>query len=418
MSDKDSQRAPKTGSTDTDRAPDEGGGARRWFWPLAGAAVLLVGGLVFWLLARPEDGQAQPPPDPPLVRGAVATAADRLIIRQTGFVRARSTVSVAAEIGGRIAEIGEGFRVGGFVDAGDLLIRLDTDQIEADVTSARAAVDRSRAALAEARVARDRQQQLEQSNFTSEAALQEAIVRVATAKADLSAAEANLTQARERLDQAGVTAPFDAFVTAESASLGALVQPGTDVGTLVSAEAAEIEMGLTPPDLDVLGQAERALGGRVILRGTDRGAPMLGTGEVISVDPDIAAQTRTVGLVVTVRSPFAEDSAGARPLRVGELVALELPVSLGGRAVTSVPPEAVKGQELVWVIKDGTLHRRDVRILQRGEGRVLLDGRDLAPGTRVLLSDMPDAIEGQSVRLESKREAPEADADGNADDAG
>ncbi|MCL3881213.1 efflux RND transporter periplasmic adaptor subunit [Marivita sp. GX14005] len=374
---------------------------RGWLWLLAGLAVLALGAAVFWFLSRPEDREAKPPPQPPLVRSALAERADRLTIRQTGFVRADESVEVAAEIGGRIVEVGDTFRTGAFVQDGALLIRLDTGRIEADIASAEAGVEQAEAALAEARIARERQEQLEEREFASEARLQQAIVKVAIAEADLTAAEAALTQARDRRDQAIVTAPFDAFVTEQSAAPGALVQPGVPVGTLVSAGGAEIEMGLTPPDLDVLGQAERAIGGQVILRAPDAPDGVLAYGEVTAVDPDIAPQTRTVGLIVTVRDPFSRDRAGSRPLRVGELVALELPVSLENRNIVSVPPEAVKGRGTIWVIEDGVLDRRDVRPLQRGETRVLIAAEALPAGARVMLSDLPDAVAGQRVRLET-----------------
>lgn len=381
-------------------AAEESRQPRRWPWLLAGLAIVVAGAAVFWFMARPQDGKAQPPPAPPLVRSTLAEPAERLVIRQTGFVRPKARVEVSAEIGGRIAEVGEDFRVGAVIEQGSLLIRLDTTGLRADIDSAEASVAQARAALADAKVERDRQKQLEERDFASEAALQQAVVRVATAEADLSAAQAALTQARDRLKQATVAAPFDALVTAETAARGALVQPGVTVGTLVAADAVEVEMGLTPADLDVLGQAERSIGGRVSLFPPDAPGQLLARGEVTSVDPDIAPQTRTVGLIVTVPDPFAREGTGSRPLRVDELVLLELPVSLARRDVVAVPPEAVKGRGTVWAIPSDRLQRRDVRILQRGEDRVLIGGADLPAGTRVMLSDLPDAVDGQAVRLD------------------
>ncbi|MFD0857861.1 efflux RND transporter periplasmic adaptor subunit [Roseovarius aquimarinus] len=374
--------------------------ARRWPWVVGGVIVLALGIAVLWVMTRPEERAAKPPPPPPLARSAIAEPAETLTIRQTGFVRPEATLTVAAEIGGRIADVGSDFEVGNFIEEGALLIRLETTRIEADIASAEAAVAQSEAALAEARIERDRQEELEEKDFAAEAVLQQAIVAVATAEADLTAARATLTQAREQLEDATITAPFAALVTEESAAEGALVQAGASLGTLVSAEAAEIELGLTPPDLRVLGEAERAIGGRVILRDPAVPDAVLATGEVVRVDGDIAPETRTVGLIVRVATPFEDGEDRARPLRVDELVALELPVDVEDRGVLAVPPEAVKGRGTLWTIEEGRLARRQVTVLQRAEDRVLIGGAELAAGTRVMLSDLPGAVDGQEVRIE------------------
>ncbi|WMS41895.1 efflux RND transporter periplasmic adaptor subunit [Acuticoccus sp. MNP-M23] len=371
-------------------------------WLLAALVVLALGAGVFYLLSSGgEEGEA-PERTAILVRAATVRTAETLTLRQTAFVRPRREVAVTTEVSGRIAEVGENFALGKAIARGDLLIRLESESFEADVARADAAVTQAEAQLAQANVDRDRQAELESRDFASEAALQQAIVAVAAAEGDLAAARANLTQAEIARDDTVVRAPFDALVTAEDASEGALVQAGTEVGRLVGSDAVEILMGLTPGDLAVLGDPTVALGGRIVVRSTAPGN-VIAEGIVTEVNPRIEADTRTVSLVVEVSEPFA---GPGRTLRIDELVILELPVSLENRAAVEVPPEAIKGRAMVWRIEDGALRRTMVTVLDRFEDRVVLAGDALSPGASVMVSDLVAPFDGKEVRVEDENAEP------------
>jgi len=395
---------PETSRADgagADRRQAERRGERRRgiLWAVASVLVLAAGAGIFAFLmlsGGQGDGAA---PEPPLIRAATVERAERLMLSQTGFVRPRREVTVAAEVSDRIAEVGKNFRLGEEVSEGDLLFRIEQERFRADVARAEAAVEQARAALAEARVDRDRQEELESRDFASEAALQQAIVRVASREADLAAARADREIAEIALEDTTVEAPFDAVVTEENAAVGQLVQAGSEAGTLVASDAAEILMGLTPSDLALLGDPARALGGLVRVRETGPAGLILREGKVVDVDPRIVADTRTVALVVRVPRPFA---AEPRPLRVDELVELELPVSLRNRDAVRVPPEALKGRATVWRVEDGMIRRLSVRPLERGEERVVLSGGELSPGDRVMVSDLPAPFDGKRVRVEEE----------------
>jgi RND family efflux transporter MFP subunit len=387
---------------------------RGWLWALASVAVLAAGGAVFAVLTLAGGQEGGQEPEPPLVQAVTVERAELLILTQTAFVRPRREVTVAPEVSGRIAEVGENFRLGARVEEGDLLVRLEQERFEAQLARGEAAVEQARAALAEARVNRDRQQELKERDFASEAALQQSIVGVARAEADLATARAQLADARIALEDTTLSAPFDALVTEESAAVGQLVQAGSAVGTLVGAEAAEAFMGLTPGDLEVLGEPEQALGGRVLVRAVDRPGAVLRRGVVVDVDPRIVADTRTVALVVRIPRPFEADP---RPLRVDELVELSLPVSLENRNALRLPPEAVKDTATVWRIADGALERVEADVIDRGEGRVVVEGDGLGAGDLVMLSDLPAPFDGKRVRVERAASGAGEDADAPGDGA-
>ena len=428
---------PSPGRTDGVHDPGASRSTRKWPWILATLAVLFLGAAVFaWLTFSGETSETSAPP-PPLIETARAEAAESLSIRQTGFVRPLAEVAIAAEISGRIEDVSPEFRRGNFVDEGETLVRLETRELEADVSRAEAAVGRAEAALAEARVEQDRQEQLEAQEFASEARLQQAVVAVASAEAELTAARADLVVSRTRLDDAVIVAPFDALVVTENADVGDIAAPGMSLGRLVASEAVEVELGLTPADLRILGDPSRAVDLPVTIRAATaatgpEGDRFLAEGVVTEAGSTVDPATRTVPLIVRIATPFAPRD-GARALRVDELVELELPFDLANRDDVAVPVRAIKGGNVVWEVvpdrgevdgpvegaeaadENGSrflLRRRDVTVIQRNETHAIIEAGP-APDALVMTSDLTGAADGLPVRIDRRQGKR-----GNEDDEG
>ena len=133
-------------------------------------------------------------------------------------------------------------------------------------------------------------------------------------------------------------------------------------------------------DLALLGDAQSAVGATVRVLAVPSAAdgaatgPRIAQGTVTALGPQIDAQTRTVALIVRIDDPFATTREGfpdARPIRIGELLTLELSVDLSERGAVSVPGRAVKSGDVVWRVADGVLSRSEVDVLRRGTGEGL-----------------------------------------------
>lgn len=420
MSDRDTDRAARTGppgGEPGDAPAGEGGGSGArpgrgavLVAALASLALLAAGGGAWWLLARPDQqaDESAAPPRPPLIRTAEVEAAGEVAITQTAFVRPVFEVDVTPEVSERIADLGEDFRVGGRVARGDVLVRLERDRLEAALAEAEARVEQARAAVTEARVTLQRQEELEDEDVASEARLQEAILGVSRAEAELAAARAAETTARRRFDDSAIRAPFDALVTARSAAPRQAVSPGAVLGRLVATGAAQMRMGLTARDVALLGGAEAALGTAVtVLPAGPAGAAPLAEGVVTDTDPQVAEGSRTTGLIVRVEDAFA--MRDPRPLRVGELVELRLAATLAGSGALSVPAEALKAGATLWRVSTGddggaTLARAPATVIYRASDAAVVAAEGLSPGDRVMLSDRAGALDGLRVRLARETE--------------
>ncbi|WP_404363595.1 efflux RND transporter periplasmic adaptor subunit [Marinobacter sp.] len=377
----------------------------RFIWGLAGLAVLVLGLLVFWLLQalapRPE---AEPPELAPLAEFApVEPVGSRLALPVEGFVRARARISLVSEVSGRITQVAEGLVSGGRFREGDLLVQIDREPFEADVADARASVSRAEAELKNARDQLARIRKLETRDFSAEAQLDDAEVNEQRAASALEQARANLANARIRLDDTRIHAPFDSEIIAEEASLGRFVSPGEEIAQLFATDFGEIRVGLSLNEAALVARANGRAGysdlvgtaAEVRVSSADTAAAY--EGFVAQVEPAVDRQARTVNLVVRVDGAFTPD--GDRPrLLLDDLVDVRL--ELTGRSDWwHIPATALKQPGRVWRLReDQTLEPIDVEVLFRPDDRAVIQTGQLGPEDRLLLTDLASPVAGLEVR--------------------
>jgi HlyD family secretion protein len=169
------------------------------------------------------------------VTGEVTRGDLTILISATGDLQAVNTVEVGSEISGLIEEV--------FVDyndrvtAGQLLARIDTERLEAEVAQAKASLESSEAVLSEAiaglkeqRSITDRAERLADQDLISnqelennQAALARAEAAVSSAQAQIVVSEANLNMARTNLSKASIRSPIDGVVLTSDIKSGQAV---------------------------------------------------------------------------------------------------------------------------------------------------------------------------------------------------
>ncbi len=373
-----------------------------------GGLVLVAAGIAAVVLAGRLQEQEEPaPPLAALVEvGRPERAAVPPAITETGFVRAAERIEVATEISGRIVEIGAGFRLGSRVAEGDLLIRLEARTVETEIARAEADLGSAEAAAAQATAQLLRREELAEDNFAAEADLERARADAAAAKAGVEQARAALEAARLRLDDTRLRAPFDALVVAEDASTGQLLQVGTSIGTLVSADVAEVRVGLNEQDLRRLRRGGDLVGRQVQIQhgegDSDDGGTLMGT--ISALSPVLEGAARTVEIVVQVADPFAE----GRELVLNALVTATIPLPESDDALFRLPSSALQSGDRLWrVTAENTLEEVPATVRRRGEGEVFVTSDVLGPDDRILLTELSNPLPGLEVRV---RGASDGDA--------
>lgn len=252
------------------------------------------------------------------------------VIAANGNVAAWQEAVIGAEISGyRLTEVL--VNVGDGVRKGQLLARVSSDTVAAELNQSRAAAEEAQANLAEAKANADRARQIQASGALSAQQINQFLTAEQTALARLNAARAKVQADELRLAQTRVLAPDDGVISARTATVGSLAQPGQELFRLIRggrlewrAEVTAAELARVKPGmLATLQPPGAAAGARV-------------QGKVRMVAPTVDAQTRNA--IVYVDLP----SGGA--VRAGMFVRGELQV--GQSAALTLPQTAV-------VLRDG-----------------------------------------------------------------
>jgi RND family efflux transporter MFP subunit len=391
-------------------------GVSRAAWAALGIgisiAVLAAAG---WLLIGPSKAltvaaaTAQPAPE-------LSANQRNSILDASGYVVARRQATVSAKVTGRVVdlEIEEGQRV----ELGQVIARLDG-------ANARAALDRARAARAEAEArldaslvafknaqptfSRNEQQFVRQvisaQDFdAAKAGFDAARTGVEVAKRARDVADADLVVAERNLEDTVVRAPFAGIVTVKAAQEGEMVSPvsagggftRTGIGTIVDMESLEVEVDVSESFINRVHEGQSAT---IKLNAyPDWSIP----GRVIAIIPtaDRAKATVRVRVAFERKDERVLPEMGARVSFVtGDESA---PSGLAARAAVLIPADAVQANGetgIVYLIRDEKVERRAVRLGARTEsGQLVLAG--IEPGARVAVGDLAALADGARVQVE------------------
>ena len=195
-------------------------------------------------------------------------------ITATGTITAVQGVTVSAEMAGKVVKIT--FESGSTVQAGDLLVQLDTSVEEAQLRAAEAA-----SALANLNLARART--LRENNTNSQADLD-------GADAQAKQAEAQAENIRAVIAKKTIRAPFAGRLGLRLVNLGQILKEGDGIVSLQTLDPIYADFSLPQQRLAVLNAG-------VVVRVTSDAAP--GTtfeGKINAVNPDVDVVTRNVRL--------------------------------------------------------------------------------------------------------------------------
>ena len=350
------------------------GRRRRWIVGLLVSLTIVAAGVVLWLVARPRP--------PALVEQfEFATVEQGGLTREvvaTGRLEARGAVEVGAEISGRVAsvEVDHEQRV----EAGQTLLRFDTETLDAEVAKARAAVASAKAEVAKSKVSvleaerRESQAQaLHLKGFESHenyaatrSATELAEAQREAAEAQLAARRASYELARTQAAKAAIESPIDGVV------ISRYVDPGQTV-------AATFQT----PVLFVIAEQLVNMEVRVPIDEADIGEVKVGQRATFTVDaqPDrvfeaVVTQLRSEAKVVESVVTYDAVLEVANPellLRPGMTASVRIETAraedtlyVPNAALRFVPPAALAGDareaegEAVWVVRDGELVRLSV----------------------------------------------------------
>ena len=341
---------------------------------------------------------------------SVSVDAGTTVLNASGYVTARRQATVSSKTAGQIIEIA--IEEGMEVIAGQVLARLDSSNLErsfglaeAQTAVARKAVLEVEAQLAEARLRQERTRRLVEERVAGQADLDRVNGEVATLEARFERQQEDIRVSERRADVIGqqiedmvIRAPFDGVITAKNAQPGEMMSPiaggagftRTGIGTIVDMTSLEIEVDVNEAYIN-------------------RVSPGQPVDAVLDSYDDWTIPARVIAII-----PTADRDRATVRVRIGfeELDPRILPdmgVKVSFRSAEAEPEEAPEGllveaaavfqdtgRDLVYLVRDGRVQRRAVRLGdRRGSDVFVLSG--LVEGDRVVLEGPPGLADGAEV---------------------
>jgi RND family efflux transporter MFP subunit len=375
--------------------------------------VILVAGLgaAFYLKNSAPRTRKRPPVklSPTVLIQTVKPSGYQIIVTAMGTVIPAQEVVLKSRVSGEIIEIHPEFTEGGFLKKDMKIIQIDPQDYELALARKRSAVTDAEYALklelGHQEVAKREWELLNQGkpaqDMEKELALRQPHLN--KAKADLSAAEAELRAALLDLERTHITAPFNAIVRSKSVDLGSQVTPQEPLAELVGTDAYRIQVSLPVDRLEWIDVPVKAgnSGSKVrISYSQDHEC----SGKVIRLMGDLATEGRMARILVEVTDPLGLKTSNQdrAPLLIGEYVRVKI---LGHKldGVFQIPRTALRDNSSVWIIKENQkLEIRKVYPVWRDADVVLLQN-DLRPGEQLIISDLAAPVEGMTVRVNTSK---------------
>ena len=389
-------------------APREGGKAG---WVVLVVMLLIgLGGLGFWWFGR----------DTGISVSTVIVRESRIggpmtVLNASGYVTARRDATVSSKVTGKIVDVlvEEGMTV----EEDQVLARLDVSNIEANLQLAEAQLQVALTTLRETEV-RKAEAALDLkrvSTLVAEGILTRSELDSAQAEADslqarlerqkdeITVAEKQHAVWRQELEDRIIRAPFAGVVISKDAQPGEMISPvsagggftRTGICTLVDMSSLEIEVDVNESYIN------KVTPGQPVEATLDAYTAWKIPCKVIAIIPAADRQKATVKVRIGfdaldprilpdmgVKVAFQEDAKGAKG---------PAPVVRAGLTVPKSALHPDNGGYVVWVVSDGMLERRAVKV--GGESADRMDvTAGLQSGERVVVEGPDNLVEGMSVK--------------------
>jgi RND family efflux transporter MFP subunit len=370
------------------------------------AAGILI--LAVLLMNRPRPVKEDVQSRGVLVSTETVKAEDRIVsVRGTATVRAEREISVIPQVSGVVVKTSKEFATGGFFQKGETLFRINETDYRLALDRARAAEAQARVELAtiksKGRIARREWEQMK-DKITADEPSPLVLYKPQTksAKAALLSATASVKLAALNLRRTRVDAPFDCRVRSESVDTGQYVRAGTQVAVLAATDMAEIVVPLHLDELQWIALPEQGMrsessSATVYMGhgGKRHGWP----GRVARSHGEVDTKSRMVRIVVNVSDPYGlRETDGTRPpLLEGSFV----DVVIKGKTlkdVITIKRKALRDDSTVWTVSDeGLLQIRKVEVLRIENDDVFISS-GLRDGDTIVVSGISGAANGMKLR--------------------
>lgn len=338
------------------------------------------------LLAACKQEVAAPEEIRPVRTETIAATSAQTSREFAGEVVARHEAALAFRVGGKILE--RRIDVGSPVKFGQVLAKLDPQDLALNVKAAQAQKESALAQLTQQKLELARAQSLQQKNFVSQAEVDRLQTAALAAELSLKQAQAQADLASNQLEHAELRADAAGVVTQVAAEQGQVVAAGQTIVRIAREGAREIAVDV-PEDLRAALQIGQSADIQLwALKGESF------KGKIREIAPAADIQTRTFRVRIALDAQHADASLGMS-------ATVRLAAASSANTMT-LPMSALNGEgnaQSVWLFDSASssVKSHPVTVTALSGNRVEVAG--LQVGDRVVTAGVHMLREGQKVRL-------------------
>lgn len=326
----------------------------------------------------------------------------RVLITSHGELVPFEVTRLSAQVSGEVTSWHANFVSGGIVKRGEVLFTIESDNYEAAVLQAEAALASAQATLIEERAkAKVAEKQASKLSDKQVSDLYLRKPQLLSAEAQVKSAQAALKRAKRDLQNCKVIAPYDALVVSRNLGVGQFISAGSEVAVLNNIEAGEIHLPIAGFDSAFLPEKLSDLNALVTLDGIQKTQR---EGKVVRDQGLIDSATRMTNVVVRISDPYGINSQQPA-IKFGSYVE----VNFAGKELKHIYrlPQELVNNRTVWVVNENNeLQPRTVNVL-RAEGEFMLIAEGIEQSDQLVLTVPEYPQKGMTVKLLS------AEADSN-----
>ncbi|WP_395741209.1 efflux RND transporter periplasmic adaptor subunit [Prosthecobacter sp.] len=304
-------------------------------------------------------------------------------LRLTGEITAAQNAAVAADTAGKVMETP--VERGSVVKAGDVLVQLDNRTATLNLAEAEANVAQAKSKLDLAESEVKRNAPLAQMKAVAETDFARIKADRDAANANLAAAQARRDMAKKTLEDATIRAPFDGTVAERFVAKGEYVMADSKVARVIDLQHLRLLVNVAEPSVGLIKD------GQTVEFSVSPYPGEVFTGTVKFIGAAVRAESRDLQVEAEVINTDGR-------LRPGLFT--EARLALPPQPAITVPASAVRADgavQRVWVVQDGRLNERLVEVGETDKDRIEIR-RGVQKGENVVLSPGSDVADGLPVQ--------------------
>lgn len=377
----------------------------RFLLPLVAIACGIL--LTMWLInTKPQAKQRPKLKNTTLVTTENASQGSQAIhLEAMGTIIPAKSITVAAEVTGKITELSPSFYPGGLFTKDAAMASIDQRNYNLVLKQRKASLLSAQAALSieggNQMVAKKEFELLGETVSAEEKALMLRTPQLEQLQADLANAQANYAQAQLDVDRTTIKAPFNGMLQDINTNTGSYVGTGTSLGNFVGTDDFWLELLIPVADLQWIDIPENSndLGSSVRIFNQAAWGKQYREGHIVGLMAGLETNGRLAKILVRITDPLAlsPQNSGKPRVLLGSYVRAEITGVAIDNAI-AIDRSHIHDGDTLWVMTpEGGLEIRKIFPLFKDKNRVIISS-GISPSEAYITSSIAAPIDGMLLQ--------------------